>query len=595
MEFTQEQQNAITAMRPLVCVSAGAGSGKTTILIERIAQLLANKALWPNGHPQLDRIAAITFTEPAAAEMKARLRRKFREYASQDDKEKMTFWRNMERQVEGTRITTIHSFCASLLREYALHIGMDPDWKVMTDADAAQLMESVIDQTLHSLLEVEDADTEDLAVALGIGPLKQALTDVLRDRWKYQKSGATAWYDDPEALLRRWKSLVQELCDTTLQQLRETGVIGEHLNALESLEGCCPDPTDKKEVQRVLFLSLFRDIEDNIGDLPQKIRDTIDESNFSGGSKKKWGEESFALVKEALNAARNFLEDQCSFPEFDDDFERCAAILTCKFHKVSLRVQDGYKQARQAAALVDFDDMINETLQLLRENPSLRQRAARDFRFLLIDEFQDTDQRQLEVAHRLAGEENGPDLFIVGDAKQSIYLFRGAEVSLFKGEQEKDADAITLPDNYRSLPEVILFINDFFARSDLLQAVEHYVPMQVSRAPMNSPRGEIFIPAAVNEEEDSKKSISEKNEEEARYIARRIREMCDGEKPLQIREDSKNSALRNARYDDIVLLFRRGTHIYAYETALRDAGIPYNRIAGEGYFKRREIEDVLAL
>jgi ATP-dependent helicase/nuclease subunit A len=79
----------------------------------------------------------------------------------------MSFWRDMERQVEGTRITTIHSFCASLLREYALHIGMDPDWKVMADADAAQLMEEVIDETLHGLLEAEDTDAEELAVALG--------------------------------------------------------------------------------------------------------------------------------------------------------------------------------------------------------------------------------------------------------------------------------------------------------------------------------------------------------------------------------------------------------------------------------------------
>jgi ATP-dependent helicase/nuclease subunit A len=593
MQFTQEQRDATRAMRPLVCVSAGAGSGKTTILIERIAQILDRQDLWPDGRPQLDRIAAITFTEAAAAEMKARLRRKFREYASQDDRKQMTFWRNMERQVEGTRITTIHSFCASLLREYALHIGMDPDWKVMTDADAAQLMESIIDQTLHSLLEGEDADTEDLAVALGIGPLKQALTDVLRDRWKYQKSEANALYDNPEALFQRWKSVVQELCDNTLHQLREAGVIGEHLNALESLAGCCPDPTDKKEVQRVLFLSLLRDMEDDVGDLPQKIRDTIDESNFSGGSKKKWGEENFALVKDALNAARDFLKDQCSFPEFDDEFERCAAVLTCKFHKVSVQVLEGYKQARQTAALVDFDDMINEALQLLRENPGLRQRAARDLRFLLIDEFQDTDRRQLEVAHLLAGEEKGPDLFIVGDAKQSIYLFRGAEVSLFKEELKKDANAIALPDNYRSLPEVIQFINSFFERSDLLQAVERYTPMQVSRAPMGSPRVELFVP--LPEEEEKRKSVSEENEQEAQYIARRIREMCDGAKPLQLREDKQDGALRNARYDDIVLLFRRGTHIYAYESALRDAGIPYNRIAGEGYFKRREIEDVLSL
>lgn len=596
MQFTPQQTDAINAMRPLVCVSAGAGSGKTTILIERIARLLANREVWPDKQPQLDRIAAITFTEAAAAEMKARLRRKFREYASPEDRAAMSFWRDMERQVEGTRITTIHSFCASLLREYALHIGMDPDWKVMADADAAQLMEEVIDETLYGLLEAEDADAEDIAVAVGVAPLKQALTGVLKERWKFQRSEKNSPYDDPETLFQRWKTDVEGFCDNRLQQLREAGIIRLHLDALESLAGCCSDPADKKEIQRVMFVTLLRDMEDETGDLPQKIRDTISEANFTGGSKKKWGEENYALVKEALNGARDFLKESCNFPEIDEDFERRAAILTCKFYKVSAKVMNAYAQVRQTAALVDFDDMINEALHLLRDNAMLRRRAAQSLRFLLIDEFQDTDRRQLAVAQLLQQEEGGPDVFIVGDAKQSIYLFRGAEVSLFKDEQKKDANAIALPDNYRSLPEVIQFINNFFEQSDLLQAVEKYTPMQVSRKPMGSPRVEIFIPAADDEEGDKKKtSVSEKNQLEAQYIARRIREMCDGPEPLQIREDKQDGALRNVRYDDIVLLFRRGTHIYAYETALRDAGIPYNRIAGEGYFKRREIEDVLAL
>jgi ATP-dependent exoDNAse (exonuclease V) beta subunit len=270
-------------------------------------------------------------------------------------------------------------------------------------------------------------------------------------------------------------------------------MIGAHLDALESLEGCCSDPADKKEVQRVLFVSLLRDMEDDIGDLPQKIRETIEQSNFRGGSKKNWGEENLKAVSDALNAARDFLEEQCSFPEIDEDFERRAAILTCKFHKVSAKVMDAYAQVRQTAALVDFDDMINEALRLLRDNTMLRRRAAQSLRFLLIDEFQDTDQRQLAVAQLLQQEEGGPDLFIVGDAKQSIYLFRGAEVSLFKDEQKKDINAIALPDNYRSLPEVIQFINDFFEQSDTVAGCgKLHAHAGVPQADGQSPCGTVY-------------------------------------------------------------------------------------------------------
>ena len=592
MRFTSEQQDAITAMRPLVCVSAGAGSGKTTILVERIAHLLGAPALWKGEEPQLERIAAITFTDKAAAEMKARLRRKFRERSLQHDPAGMRFWREMERQVETARISTIHSFCASLLREYALHVGMDPDWSALTDAESACMTEQVIEETLHHLLEYEDPAASDLAVTLGFQGLKRALTDVLAERWKFRYADIERLYDTPETLRAHWERHAPPLHEQYLRMFQGARMIRNHFHALEQYEGCCSDPSDKREQQRAAYAALFRDLYNGADGLAEQVARVLDEFKCMARSKKAWDEESFQGVGEAIKEARAFLQSECVMPERDPDLELRAARLTCEFFRVGRAVADAYAAARLAAAAIDFDDMIAETQQLLRENEALRVHAARQFRFLLIDEFQDTDARQLEVAHLLAGVDGGPDLFIVGDAKQSIYLFRGAEVSLFRRELERDKKFITLPVNYRSLPDVFFFVNDFFSKSELLSAVERYKPMEASRPAMNAPRVELFVPG---ENTPGKRELVEvTNVREAKFIAGRIREMCDPAAPLLL-PGNEPGDVRPAVYADIVLLFRRGGNMHVYESALREARIPYNRIAGEGFFQRREIEDMIAL
>ncbi len=592
MQFTKEQQKAITDMRPLVCVAAGAGSGKTTILIERIAHLLNTPALWPDDVPQLDRIAAITFTDKAAAEMKARLRRKFRECAAQDRAETMRFWREMERQVDTARITTIHSFCASLLREHALRFGMDPDWGVLTDADAAQLAEQAVDTTLLTLLENEDPAAENLSLCFSLASLKQALSTTLAARWKYQGPEMDTRYESPEQLRAYWQEAAPEALRMLTETFRRSYVVLKHVEALESFEGGCSDPNDKREQNRVAFIELLQAIYEGERGTPEKAASVLKQFERLAGSKKNWDESDYAEVGDAIKDARDFIKQACAMPAENAAFEERVAKVTCDFYHVSKQVMAAYAQMRAERAAVDFDDMINETLLLLRENADLRKRVAHSLRFLLIDEFQDTDERQLEVARLLTDVKGGPDLFIVGDVKQSIYLFRGAEVSLFKKVREEDPKAIALSVNYRSLPDVMCFVNNFFQQSELLSAVEDYVPMDVSRPAASAPRVELFAPEPENEAKAE--YADETTQREATFVARRIREICDGPTPLQL-TDGKDGAERAATYDDVVLLFRTGRHIPAYEAALRDAQIPYNRIAGEGFFNRREIEDMLAL
>lgn len=588
MAFTEQQQGAIRDMNPRVCVSAGAGSGKTTILIERIVYLLSHPECWPDGNPGLDRIVAITFTDKAAAEMKARLRRRFREAQAAEERSGGPDWRELERQVDGARVSTIHSFCGSILRENALRIGMDPDWGVLADADAERLMEEAVNGTVRELLEDDLSPVTQLSMELTLAQIKSGLAEMLQRRWEFQPGDESSRYADEEGLYHYWKKSFPDVQEAFLHVFRNSPKTRFWLESLRALEGRCTDPTDKREVQRASCQQVLAAIAAGEPKLAEQVQNYLATFTRMAGSKNKWPEGDFERVKSALDGAKKFFLNDCLLPEWDDDLERLAAEMTCNFYQAGMRVMEAYRDARQAWNSLDYEDMINETLDLLQRDTAMRARVASGISFLLIDEFQDTDGRQFDIARMLADVENGPRLFLVGDVKQSIYYFRGAEVSLFKDVIRNTGETRMLLDNFRSLPGVLHFINDFFSQSRLLEAVEAYKPMGVFRQDSGSPCVEYYLPSI-----SGKQSAAEKREAEAQFVAKRILEVCSGT-PVQVTDMEKRET-RPATFDDVVLLFRRGSYMDTYESALREFNIPYNRVAGSGFFQRREVQDILAL
>lgn len=588
MNFTENQKKAIQANRPVVGVSAGAGSGKTAILVERIVYLLSNHELWGGVQPGLNRIAAITFTDKAAAEMKARLRRRFKqEVQGCADPDRMLFWRSMEHQVESAHISTIHSFCAAVLRENALHFNRDPDWKVLKEVEAARAIEGAITDTLNALLEQNDPSACRLALQMSRQEIKSVLKKMLLNRWDY----LAVWEDMPvesaDQLFDRWEKSFPLLYRSFLQKLKHAPQLDYFLSALQEFDGASLNPSDVREKARASYIRALTAIklgqEDSEIFLNEINRDFLDLRHSSKG----WDKELFKALGVVLGQTRDWIKEQVLCPERLYDSMMRSAENTFDFWVLFRKANEKVQQIRNATASLDFDDMINETLYFLKSDPDLCRRIALSYSFLLIDEFQDTDSRQLSIARMLADVAGGPSLFYVGDAKQSIYLFRGADVSLFNGEMGRDSHAVSMQDNFRTLPDVLHFVNDFFVRSNLLSSVEAYGGMAPQRTPLKECRVECFIT-------ESKENVEMRRRAEAAFIAGRIAEMCGGETAVQVR-CSNDRDMRPASYDDIVLLFRRGSQIHFFESALRAARIPYNRIAGEGFFKRREVLDVIAM
>ena len=202
MNPTPEQQRAINLDRKRLCVDAGAGSGKTRVLIERVLRLIETRKA------DLDSIVAITFTENAAAEMKARLRKAFRDRGNDArTPDEQTRWRGLERRVESARISTFHAFCMGMSKQYALRFGEDPDFAVLTEAETKLLIDEVIESTLHRLLDHGESAAQRAATEYGVGQLSRMLANMIGNRHLLELHDSSDCYATPETLVARWSVL----------------------------------------------------------------------------------------------------------------------------------------------------------------------------------------------------------------------------------------------------------------------------------------------------------------------------------------------------------------------------------------------------
>ena len=576
----------IEACGPRLCVDAGAGSGKTTVLIARILHLLENKMA------DLDKIVAITFTDAAATEMKMRLRREFRKKAPVDNPAEMTRWRQLERRADTARLSTIHSFCSALVRENALRAGFDPEFAVLAEAESVLLTNDIVEETLHSLLEQEarhpdrDGPATRAAAQIGFARLARELYAMLNRRRLMGLIQEAGFPHEPEALARHWRQLVEEAQQRHFLALRHSRRLASFRSLLESLGGACSDPDDAREAGRRLLVRAIDRIQHS-GDareIENEIRGIL-EINYRRTSSKNWDEARLDRLKRVQKEIKEFAGSQIP-PDTDPEVEAKAAALAADIGCVYENLTNAYKRGKLERASADFDDLIQAAYEMLRDNDEIRARTARGIKFLLIDEFQDTDSWQLQIARLLADHPEGPDLFIVGDAKQSIYDFRGAEVEVFQAE--KCSGQVTFLDkNYRTLPDVLSFINETFQRSGLLEAVEpDYAPLTPHRPALGKPRVEFLLPPS----RDDKPGVDAYRSGEAEMIAARLDEMVRG--PQSVMVFDRDGQGRPAGFGDAAILFRAMSSVYLYEEALRRRNIPYRVIAGRGYYERQEIIDL---
>jgi ATP-dependent helicase/nuclease subunit A len=630
-ELQPEQAAAAYEIKKHISVTAGPGSGKTTVLVERYLHILRQ-----NPNLNIDQIVAITFTNRAANEMRERLREELNlilRAASTDERRQ---WLNYKRTLDGAVITTIHGFCARLLREFPVEARIDPQFLLLDEHRAALLLEAVVEETLTEFISAGHVEISRLTLGVGRGKLAAALAQVYRDvRGQGLSLEALALKTaQSHATEEEHERALEELChtmNTFLAMRRSTPAsrasqveLSSGWSNLQPLISAIPEVEALADYCRAV--EGFRKLRPQArGDFKEQVQ-TLD-----------------ALVweKELLGRV-----PQVSLDLFAKQYALEIALLL-------RRIDERLDEEKQKLSALDFDDLELRTLELLKR-PEVLTRAGERYKFFLVDEFQDTNASQRQLLEQLALKPRGREsanLFIVGDQKQSIYGFRGADVTVFTEMTEKllSAGGETKPLllNFRSQPPLINFFNFLFKR--LFQPGEDvsprertelgYVEHQRSEAKRelrdSGPLVELMITTEASGKEDDPKAEQTSRELDAEQLARRIVSLVegensatgpvntgtagvppaaggdrnqDGEKPFNSGGGAFNDGGRDARgpskigsdiskvrYSDIALLFRAMTHVQTYESVFRRANIPYQTVLGRGFYEREEITDLIQL
>jgi len=534
-----------------VIISSPAGSGKTEKLARRYIALLKSGV-------DVERILAITFTEKAAAEMKQRILRILRE-------EDSGLFHALLDKMSLMRVSTIHSFCATLIRRFSFEAGIDADYTIENEIDSRILWDII----LHDLLMRVGAGGEghDLFIQAigengfrGLQRLKGLITDLFQRR-PFSVEAAVPAYTASEELAGLLKELaawsgVSAAIDG-YPELFE-GIHNEKIFALEEY-----------------FLTTTKTPRRNAPAACKGIE------NF-----KDWASKMHLLWKETHRRKNT---------------ERAARI-----QEVFQRCHREYTKHKTDKSVLDFSDLEHIAYTMLTRNPewaNILYAFDEKTDHVLVDEFQDTNRFQWAIIDSLTEEwrsglgakrEEGiqPTIFLVGDEKQSIYLFRGANVEIFRAAKERYGEWLghefyyeEVKENYRCLPVIIDFANAIFSRimnpPDGAPAwVTRYAPFVACRDDGND-RGRVELILL----DDEKRTAADARMQEARVIARRIQSLTGS---FRISERGTGHT-RPCRYMDVAILLRKRTHLQIYEQALSNHNIPFVAVKGIGFYQEPEV------
>ncbi len=563
-----------TGVKENMCVEAGAGTGKTTVLVDRIVEILRS------GHASVDQIVAITFTEKAAAELSARVRRGLEEArsASTVDDERSLLDAAIH-GLNGAHIETIHAFAASLLRERPIEAKLDPGFEVLDE--------------LPRQLAFETAWNEWVTDEMAQDPPPPALVDALNLglEWRLVREAAQRLNSHRDVLPLEAYAVEPVDVDLLLAEMR--GVFAEFEEKWEY--NCAND-----ENTTLVGMRRMRDLHGQIialhsrGDSTLSLIVEADLPNTQGGSQTDWPRKS-GEPKKLLKEIKWLLDEAQALVK---------QAATAQLMQWVVGFVGYYAGRRKADGTADFDDLLLWARDLLRENAEVREYFQSKYRCILVDEFQDTDPLQAEIIVRLCAEHDpGPDwrratlrpgsLFAVGDPKQSIYRFRRADITMYDDVKQHvfGGAVVAITQNFRSVKPIIEWVNDAFSR--LIEETPGVQPAYIGleHHPAYTHGGTSIVEGEAPKEHN--RQALDTRIAEAKAIASLIqREVAAG---AWIVRDTRTGDLRPAAFRDIAILIPTRTDLPVYEEQLSLAGVSYRHEGGRTFFQRQEVRELIAI
>jgi ATP-dependent helicase/nuclease subunit A len=582
--LTEQQRRAVVTRDVSVVLSSGAGCGKTHVLTQRYLSHLRDDGA------EVGQIVAITFTDRAARQMRDRIRgavlAHVRAAATDAEAER---WAGHFRALETAQISTIHAFCATLLRQHAVEAGLDPRFDVLEDVLSVNLEMEALTACLQRLLPSETGvgdDLRELVLLYGWPAVVEAVQHLLRG---WDELPWRDWLDRPaEQVAEEWRQRTRsELLPRYVDYLLIASP--KIARCLDLLRRKPPVPGSPlaANVQRLL------EGMPRLGEAPDlaaAVEELTEAAKVGRKGPQSWPDpDDYKAVQAALKDFRDELRAQ-KLEAFAAPVEGLtdAVVAGQRFLRVAREAALAYRERKGQHGVVDFQDLLLMARDLLRDNAEVRARLQDRYRFLLIDELQDTDPVQMQLVESLSGAGlTAGKLFAVGDHKQSIYRFRGANVHLFRGlrNQVPHDGRQGLTVNFRSQPAILDFANALLGR-----AMEAYEPLHPHHRQLNAGPCVEFLWSPRYDRENA----TESRRREAEWIARRIAAMIDREALVAERTDG-GERLRPVRRGDVVLLFRAMSNVHLYEAALRNHGLDYYLVGGRAFFAQQEIYDLLNL
>ena len=547
-ERTEQQSAAVESRTRDVFLRAGAGTGKTRVLVDRFCAA----ALDPESG--VERVLAFTFTERAADQLRRRIRE---ELSSRTRDAEGEHRRELQAALEATDrawISTIHGFCRRLLASHPAAAGIDPRFRVVDEAEAERLAARAFDSALEALVESGQPEALELAAA----NRRRTLLEMTRGAYDELRS-----HGDPNPELPE------------LEPPDTAAAIGALVEVAREAHAECEEASGKavssrERIAGAMELDPAAPPHDELLERLRGLEMTSTAKAFKG--------EACARYTEALKRAQAAVAAHVLGPAYE------------QLRELIVRFGASYEALKVERAALDFEDLQLRAVDLLSSSETLRDRCREQFDHLMVDEFQDTNALQLRLIEQL----RGPDtrLFLVGDEFQSIYGFRHADVEVYRGQHrrfaegdEPNGEALPLTGNFRAAPALVAATNAIGRELlDGFEPLTAFVEDPAGGGPpvellltVDDKKGWEAEEAGLPRLPDDPSSGSKVAE--ARRLAGRLRELVDdGEDPAEV-----------------VVLLRAFTHVAAIERALSEAGLDPYVVGGRGFWSQQQIDDLRCL
>ncbi len=595
-DFTAEQRQAIETIGEDVVVAAGAGSGKTGVLVERFMRIvtLSLSGDLPEGQRAgVENILVITFTDKATKEMKSRIVAELNRRNLIDER----------RQVETAYISTIHGFCSRLLQENPFEAGVDPEFRVLDEKQSKQLLRQCFEQAVAKAHFTDNVEIMHL-LAKGQGerqngdsgdPL-QALAEAvegtmakLRGAGRSRHELERHWLAGPAATSSASEIPVHALLEPLREEFRAVRL---------TMEAAQPAALGAVKLLLKTILEAGERLESAESSLNETLTALETAHKALSGPRTMLGSTpngiALAQIIGRLKALVSGVQTIFSHTVGKEE----EATLQChRLWGLTLSVWEKYDLARAERGMLDNDDLQAQGVRLLEESEGVRRRYRRRFMHLMVDEFQDTNplqMRLLELLHSPAKQDTSVTrnyLFVVGDVQQSIYAFRNADPALFRNlerryREGREGRHVQLAANFRSRPEILETVAHVF-RAAWQNEETPFVPLTpgASFDAKAQPSVELLLTNGILRRD----YVSL----EAEALAVRIERMVENrELVLTAHTDPRRG--EQVAFRDIAVLFRALTDIQKYEEAFTRRGVPYYVVGGgRGYYARTEIRDLV--